>query len=105
MSPPERDASTPFQRYLAVHWLAPKRDAPLSGAHPVCDRGDWSLNELCDIGSRSADGWAGARMKKGRPPKWSAWKWERRMASIAPGSTPNRFIAESEVAPQSMRNR
>ena len=46
-----------------------------------------------------------SRIRNGRPPKWSPCRWLMRIASIFLGSTPKRFIALSEEAPQSMRNR
>jgi hypothetical protein len=42
-----------------------------------------------------------SRMWKGRPPKWSPWRWETKTAAIPPGSSPRRLRALSAVAPQS----
>src|SRR5215211_307979 len=51
---------------------------------------------------RRETSWA-SRTKKGIPPKWSPCRCVTTMASIDEGSTPKRFMAMSEDAPQSMR--
>src|SRR5207249_2957835 len=45
------------------------------------------------------------RRKGGRPSTWSPWKWVRKMASIAPGSSPSLCMWGSRGAPPSSSNR
>src|SRR5579859_4062144 len=42
-------------------------------------------------------------MKKGMPPKWSAWKWVTKIVLMALKSIPSRFSPITDEAPQSIR--
>src|SRR5437867_2016316 len=62
------------------------------------------------VGPAMTSGWVrrrnwASRIRNGRPPKWSPCRWVSSTASSASGSTPWRFMASMDVAPQSSSTR